>query len=212
MGKRLNGIPVDDAIGFVWRDSLVYLVSGWHDTDNVQDVQLYDAVRNRWSKATPIPGPGVFGHAGGGVGNTIVFIDGAARRAGGPKYALVPQSWIGTIDPARPTSISWNAGPEPHPGPARYRAAASGCGRYVIFAGGSANPYNYDGIGYDGRQSDPLDEVIGFDTKSGRWRTFLPAPLATMDHRALAVSGDTALIVDEPANAPIESKSPPNMM
>ena len=188
-------VPVDDAVSMAWRDSLVYLVSGWHDTDNVQHVQVYDVVRNRWSMATPIPGPGVFGHTGGGAGNTIVFIDGAARRPGGPKYSLVPQTWIGTIDPAHPTSIAWRASTEPHPGPPRYRAAAVGCGPFVLFAGGTANPYNYNGIGYDGAPSEPLADVMGYDTRSGRWRTFLPAPVATMDHRALALEGDTAMIV-----------------
>lgn len=188
-------VPVDDAVSYAWRDSLVYLVSGWHDTDNVQLVQVYDVVRNRWAMATPIPGPGVFGHTGGGAGNTIVFIDGAARRPGGPKYSLVPQSWIGEIDPARPTTIRWRPAEAPHPGPARYRAAAGTCGPLVLFAGGTDNPYNYDGIGYDGRPSEPQDGVFAFDTRNGRWRTFLPAPAATMDHRGLLMTGDTAVVV-----------------
>ena len=188
-------IAVDDAVSLVWRDSLVYLVSGWHDTDNVQQVQIYDVVKNRWSRATPIPGPGVFGHTGGGAGNTIVFIDGAARQPSGPKYRLVPQTWVGTIDPAHPASIAWRASAAPHPGPLRYRAAAASCGPFVLFAGGTANPYNYNGVGYDGVPSEPMTSVMAFDTRSGRWRNLLPAPTGTMDHRALAVRGDTAWIV-----------------
>lgn len=47
-------VPVDDAISGVFRDSLIYLVSGWHDTDNVPDVQIHDVVRNRWMAGTPV--------------------------------------------------------------------------------------------------------------------------------------------------------------
>ena len=49
-------LPVDDAVSGVWRDSLVYLISGWHDRDNVADVQIYDPSSDRWRRATPIPG------------------------------------------------------------------------------------------------------------------------------------------------------------
>ena len=41
-------VPVDDAVSGVWRDSLVFLVSGWHDRDNVADVQIYDPAADRW--------------------------------------------------------------------------------------------------------------------------------------------------------------------
>ena len=187
-------VAVDDAVSGVYRDSLVYLVSGWHDTDNVQLVQVYDVVHDSWSAATPIPGPGVFGHTGSLAGNTIVFVDGAVRQATGPKYALAGQTWIGTIDPHLPTAITWRAGPV-HPGRPVYRAAAAACGRFVIIAGGTNNPYNYNGIGYDGTPSEPLRSVMAYDTRAGAWRTLAPLPQATMDHRGLALMGDTAVVV-----------------
>jgi N-acetylneuraminic acid mutarotase len=188
-------VSVDDAVSVTWRDSLVYLISGWHNTDNVQSVQVYDAVKQAWSIATPIPGPGVFGHTGALAGNTIVYIDGAARQVAGPKYGLVPQTWTGEIDPARPLRIMWRATGVRHPGPPRYRGAAWGCGSQVVFAGGTANPYNYDGVGYDGNPSQPLSDVIAFDTRRATWLTLRPAPVATMDHRALLIRGDTAIVV-----------------
>ena len=187
-------VAVDDAVSGVWRDSLVFIVSGWHDTDNVRDVQVYDVVHDRWSNATPIPGRGVFGHTGGVVGSTIVFIDGAAKQANGAKYALVSQVWVGHIDPARPTVIRWTAGP-PHPGPTLYRAAAATCGTRLIIAGGTANPYNYNGIGYDTRPSDPLATVLEIDVSLLAWRTRAPMPVATMDHRGLARVGREGWIV-----------------
>lgn len=187
-------VPVDDATSGVWRDSLVYLVSGWHDTDNVRDVQVYDVVQNRWSVATPIPGAPVFGHSGTLAGNTFVFVDGAVRQSSGARYRLQPQTWLGTIDPANPLVIAWRAGPA-HPGPAVYRAAAGVCGPLVVIAGGTDNPYNYDGIGYDSVPSKPRAGVMAFDTRRGVWREIGALPVMTMDHRSLAVVGDVGMVV-----------------
>lgn len=187
-------VPVDDAVSGVFRDSLIYLVSGWHDTDNVRDVQIYDVMRDSWSRATPIPGPGVFGHSGSLANGVIVYVDGAVRQSTGAKYRLEPQTWVGTIDAAQPARITWSAGRK-HPGPALYRAAAGSCGPYIILAGGSANPYNYNGIGYDGQPSAPERGVLAFDTRDQSWRQLPPLATPTMDHRGLAVLGDTAWII-----------------
>jgi N-acetylneuraminic acid mutarotase len=187
-------VAVDDAVSGVWRDSLVYLVSGWHDTDNVQLVQVYDAVRNRWHVATSIPGPGVFGHSGALAGNVLLYIDGAARQPGPVKYGLVPQSWMGTIDPANPLHITWRRVSQ-HPGAPRYRAAAGACGRWVVIAGGTSNPYNYNGVGYNGEPSEPRAEVLAFDTRTGSWTSWPAAPRRTMDHRGLVVARDSAYVI-----------------
>jgi len=186
-------VPVDDAISGVHRDSLIYLVSGWHDTDNVRDVQVYDVAADRWSVGTPIPGPGVFGHGGGMAEGTIVFIDGARRSAGGPRYVNESQAWMGVVDSLSPTSIAWTRLPD-HPPPVRYRPAVASCGRFVVFAGGTDNPYNYDGIGYDGVPSAPLAGAMAYDTRQRVWLLLPSAPAATMDHRGLVIRRDTAWI------------------
>ncbi len=187
-------VPVDDATSGVWRDSLIYLVSGWHDRDNVRNVQVYDPFADRWAQATPIPGPGVFGHAGAIVGNTIVFGDGVRRTSVLPRYRIHAAAYRGDIDPGDPTRIDWRELP-PHPGPPLYRAAAAPFGSRVIFAGGTSNPYNYDGIGYDGEPSRPSDAVFAFDAQRGVWEAWPPKPLASMDHRAFAVLGKKLFIV-----------------
>jgi Kelch motif len=186
-------VAVDDAVSATWRDSLVYLVSGWHHTDNVPLVQVFDVVERRWTQATPIPGPGVFGHTGGIAGNTLVYVDGARRQAGKVRYGLEASSWAGEIDSANPLRIIWRRLP-PHPGPPIYRAAAAGCGSKVVIAGGTDNPYNYNGIGYDGVPAVPRRDVFAWDTRRGAWTTLAPAPTASMDHRALVVRGDTAVV------------------
>ncbi len=179
-------LPVDDAVSGVWRDSLVYLVSGWHDTGNVTEVQFYNPATDKWKGATPIPGTPVFGHTGSIVGNTIVYIDGARANSAGPRFTIEQSSWLGQIDPLDPTSVSWTR-IEAHPGPPLYRAAAGVTGDLVIFAGGTDNPYNYNGIGYDGMPSQPSQLVFAYNPTSDTWEQLDPLPLASMDHRGIAV-------------------------
>jgi hypothetical protein len=194
--SRAADIPVsiDDAVSVVYRDSLVYLISGWHDTSNVRLVQMYDVWRDAWYMATPINWVGVFGHTGAISGNTIVYIDGAIPQDSATKYRLEPQVWVGTIDRKQPHLITWRAG-TPHPGPPLYRAAAAQCGSMLVFAGGTDNPYNYNGIGYNGVPSVPSNRVLAFDTRRGTWQPLTALAQPTMDHRALAMVGDTGWLL-----------------
>lgn len=182
-------VPVDDAVALVYRDRYVYLVSGWHDSGNVNLVQVYDAIDDRWFQATPFPGRPVFGHAGGIVDGTIVICDGVAVRthAQGPRsFDAEASCYAGDVDPAEPRVIDWRL-LEHHGGPALYRMGATGSERLdmVIFAGGSANPYNYDGIGYDGRPSEPSARVFAYRVADGVWEELGSLPEASMDHRGL---------------------------
>jgi N-acetylneuraminic acid mutarotase len=189
-------VPVDDAVSGVWRDSLIYLVSGWHDRDNVDDVQIYDPAADRWMTATPIPGAPVFGHTGGIAGNTIVYIDGTRTLPEGrPRFRIEGSAWAGDIDPDHPEVIRWRRLP-PHPGPALYRGAAAGVSnRWVFFVGGSDNPYNYDGQGYDGVPSEPRAGAFAWDAQHGRWFTLPALSVATMDHRGIAILGPELFLV-----------------
>ena len=182
-------VPVDDTVALVYRDRYVYLVSGWHDTGNVNLVQVYDASEDRWFQATPFPGQPVFGHAGGMVDRTIVICDGVAVRThtDGPRsFDAEASCYTGEVDPADPRVIEWRR-LEHHGGPALYRMAATGSKRLgmIVFAGGSANPYNYDGIGYDGRPSEPSARVFAFRVADGHWEDLGSLPEASMDHRGL---------------------------
>ncbi len=187
-------VAVDDAVSVVYRDSLVYLISGWHDTANVQLVQLYDTVRDAWFAASPIVGSGVFGHSGGIAGQTIVYVDGAVPQNAVTKYRVAPQVWVGTIDRKKPTVIDWRAGGA-HPGPALYRAAVARCGSQVVFAGGTDNPYNYNGIGYDARPSQPSPLVLSFDPRRRAWQTLPALATPTMDHRGMSIVGDAGWLI-----------------
>jgi len=179
--------PVDDAVSGTYRDSLIYVVSGWRDTDNVRDVQIYDATQDEWLAATPFPGTPVFGHSGGLAGNTLVIVDGTRRNDVRPRYSIVNQAWRGDIDPAMPQNITWRRITN-HNGPALYRAAGGACGDHVIVVGGTDTPYNYSGIGYDGNPASPRDEIFAYDTRLDKWQSLGQAPEASMDHRALVTT------------------------
>lgn len=186
--------PVDDSVALVHHERYVYLVSGWHDVDNVVLVQSYDVVENRWRQATPFPGTPVFGHAGAIVDGRLLICDGVrvVHEAARARYAPSDECWQGTIGEQAPERIDWTRMPA-HPGPPRYRSAAIASDRGFLFVGGSANPYNYDGVGYDGRAAEPESDLLWLDRRRKFWQTE-PGP-AVMDLRALAVTtGGTYVI------------------
>jgi hypothetical protein len=182
-------IPVDDAVAVTFDDRYIYLVSGWHDLGNVNLVQRYDTRKDAWVQATPIPGPSVFGHAGGIVGNTIVYCDGVAIESHDDRprdFVAVPDCYLGIIDDEDGRRIDWRS-VDYHPGLPRYRMAAAGIPEVngVLFIGGSDNPYNYNGIGYNGQPSEPAQGALLFDIDTQGWQVLEFEGEATMDHRGL---------------------------
>ena len=182
-------VPLDDTVSGVWRNRLIYLVSGWSTDRTVTTVQAYDPEANRWRAATPIPGTPVFGHAGGLIDDTLVYCGGAKMLgAGGPKYGPSTECYRGDIDPADPTTIAWRA-IAGHPGAPRYRAAAgpvrTATHTGIMFAGGTATPYNYNGIGYDGRPAEPEAAAWLYDVAGDRWVAGPIVDTPSMDHRGL---------------------------
>lgn len=189
--------PVDDAVSAVWRDRYLVVVSGWHQTDNVPDVQLFDTRTQTWTASTPIIGPAVFGHAGGIAGDTLVYCDGVAvHPAQSPKFAITSGCYRGELDRRAPTQIAWREIERP-PTAGRYRAAAGRWGRSsnIVFAGGSSRAYNYNGIGYDGAPAEPTREVFAYDIAEDRWTQLPSLPEPRMDLRALAATDDGLWLV-----------------
>ena len=117
-------VAVHDAVVGLYRDRYVYVIGGGSQKDAVANVQVYDIAKDKWQQATPLPGTPVFGHAGGIVDDTIVFVDGAHRNpAGTPPYVASDECWTGKIDHKDITKIQWTQLPE-HPGTARLRICA----------------------------------------------------------------------------------------
>lgn len=191
-------IAVDDTVALVYADRYIYLISGWHDTDNVKDVQVFDSQNNLWFKATEYPAAAVFGHSGGIVDNQMIICDGVKVQVKGKNRNFVPSPVClkGVIDEKAPQNIKWMNLPH-HSHTAYYRMAASGDKSHnrVVFAGGSDNPYNYNGIGYNNIPSKASDLVFVFDLKSNNWVNNSIKIQATMDHRSLLTDGSSYYIV-----------------
>jgi len=104
------------------------------------------------------------------------------------------------------TKIEWTR-LQPHPGNARFRIAAGAgpiekkAGR-IYFSGGTDTPYNYDGIGYNGKPAEPSPVTFAFNDYTGYWETIsddnpepTPPTPPTMDHRGLLVTRHGLVIV-----------------
>lgn len=183
-------VPTDDAVSFVYQNRYIYLVSGWHNTGNIRDVQVYDTKEDSWFKATDYPGSPVFGHAGGIVENRFVIADGVAvvgkDENGRRQFDTVNEGWMGTIDPDNPAEITYRRLPQ-LPGRGHYRMGGEGDleGNRILFVGGTPNAYNYTGIGYNGEPSDPKKHVFAWDFTKDNWVAYKDKPVASMDHRGL---------------------------
>jgi N-acetylneuraminic acid mutarotase len=158
-------VAVGDSVIGVYHDRYIYLVSGRSNREVVNNVQVYDTEKGKWAQATPVPGTPVFGHAGALVDDTIIYVDGARKNPSGssPRYVAFDECWMGKIDHHDRTKIQWTKLPN-HPGTARYRIAAGGSEKdqKIYFAGGTDDPYDYNGIGYDGKPSEP--SPVTFDS------------------------------------------------
>jgi hypothetical protein len=191
-------VAVHDSVVGVFRERYVYVVGGGSKKDAVPNVQVYDIAKDKWQQATPLPGTPVLGHAGGLVDDTIVYVDGAHRHeAGTPSYVASDECWMGKIDHKEVTKIQWTKLPE-HPGTARFRigAAASEKERKIYFSGGSATPYDYNGVGYDGHPAEPSTVTFAFNARSGQWETVNEdTPDASMDLRGLLVTREGLVLL-----------------
>ncbi len=188
-------VPIDDQVQAVWRDSLIFVVTGWSNNTNVPNVQIYNPYTDTWAAGTPTTNNNnykAFGASGMIVGDTIYYNGGAALGFNFPARAHLRK---GVIDPQDPTQISWDI-PSDNPGDAGYRMAAAVHGNRVFWIGGSGVTYNYDGIAYNGSGGvDPLARILSYDTQSQTWDEGLGAPYQVMDLRGAARIAPTQYII-----------------
>jgi len=101
-------IPIDDHVQAVWNDSLIYVITGWTNTANVPNVQIYDPANDNWSVGTATPNNSLykaFGASGTIIGNTIYYHGGAVSSG---NFSGQTTLRVGQIDPNNPTQITWN--------------------------------------------------------------------------------------------------------
>lgn len=187
--------PVDDMTTFTYKNRYIYLVSGWHDNENVNLVQIYDTIKDSWKRGTDYPGTPVFGHAGGIVENKFVIADGVAvvgkTDKGRRIFGTVNEGWMGIIDPKDYTKITYRRLPQ-LPGKGHYRMGGIGdvTSNRVIFVGGTDNGYNYNGVGYNGIPGKASKHVFAWDLTKNKWVVLKDKPFASMDHRGMVKLGN----------------------
>ncbi|QTH64519.1 galactose oxidase [Psychrosphaera ytuae] len=180
-------VPVDDSVALSYQDRYIYLVSGWHNDGNVNLTQVYDIETDSWFQASPFLGKAVFGQAGAISDNVMVVCDGVETVANPNRrrsFGDVAQCLKGTIDKNNPAKVDWRTIPHPT-ADAHYRMAAASYKGAIYMIGGSNNPYNYDGMGYDGKPAPASSHVWRFDVSNNQWQIIQPSKTSTMDHRGL---------------------------
>jgi len=141
-------VATDDHVQAVWRDSLLYVVTGWSNSSNIRFTQIYDPTTDSWSNVTFLPNDVrylSFGASGAIVNDTIYYF-GGARSEG--QFGIQNGLRKGVINPSNPTEIEWSIS-EPGNDINGYRMAATTIADEVHWIGGSNNTYNFDGIAYD---------------------------------------------------------------
>jgi len=191
--------PVADTVVGVYRDRYIYLVGGWSKSGAVQTVQIYDVEKEKWIQGTTLPGEPVFGHAGTIVGDTIIYVDGARKNpsAGQPSYIASQDCWMGRIDHKDPAKIEWTKLPE-HPGTARFHIAvgASEKDGRIYFSGGGDLPYDFKGVGLDGKPVEPSALTFAYNLRTRQWESInASTPNPVLDSRHLLVTPEKLVFI-----------------
>lgn len=182
-------IPIDDHVQTIYRDSLIYVVTGWSNTGNVPDVQVYDTHTDSWAFGTETPNNNnykCFGASGEIIGDTLYFYGGAAGFSFGARSQLRK----GYINPIDPTDVTWFV-VDPNPAIKAYRSAAGLTNGAVHWIGGSSVTYNYNGIAYNGSGPvAPSEQVVSYNPVSGDLTSEMLAGLP-MDLRGIGNGSST---------------------
>lgn len=139
--------PIDDHVQAVWRDSLIFVVTGWSNTRNVPDVQIYNPYLDFWSTGSSTPNLSsykAFGASGYILKDTIYYFGGVKDN---PTFQTTNFLRKGVIDKNNPTQIDWSV-VNSNNGEPLYRGACSGHNKTIFWIGGAEKGYNFDALEY----------------------------------------------------------------
>jgi N-acetylneuraminic acid mutarotase len=183
-------IAIDDHVQAVWRDSLIYVITGWSNTTNVNAVQIFNPKANNWLIGDAVPNNNLykaFGASGTIVGDTIYYFGGASNGTNFPATNILRKGIINATDP---TKINWSytALPQLY----GYRMACTQVDDYVCWIGGSAQSYNYNGIAYsNGQGVANLNRALFYNYKTGAI-IIDSSNIYNMDYRGLGNLNNTS--------------------
>ncbi|NVK65480.1 MAG: hypothetical protein HWE22_12890 [Flavobacteriales bacterium] len=188
-------IPIDDHVQAVYKDSLIFVVTGWSNTANRPEVQIYDIYFDQWQVGTSVPNDNffkAFGASGTIIGDTLYYHGGVSGS-----FSFVARTYVrkGFINPIDPTDITWEQINDA-PGDAGYRSACSSAGNTVFWVGGAPTAYNYDGIAYDGSGGvNPSARILHFNLYDYQYSDEVSEPYGVMDLRGIAKLSNNRWII-----------------
>ena len=187
-------VPIDDQVQAVWKDSLLYVVTGWSNNTNVTNVQIFNPTTNQWLVGTVLPNESdyrVFGGAGIIIGDTIYYAGGAKSTFNFPAASVFRK---GIINPNDPTDITWSK--ENLPEAKGYRMAAAVYNGQGVWLGGSDVTYNFNGIAYNNTGGvSPLDRTTVFDPQNSNFFQSNGNMPAVMDLRGAAQINENEVVI-----------------
>ncbi|MFT4599987.1 MAG: hypothetical protein ACI857_000155 [Arenicella sp.] len=187
-------VPIDDQTQCVWRDSLIYVITGWSNSGNVPNIQIYDPALDSWSVGTDLPDDNfhkAFGSSGTIIGDTIFYYGGAST---GWNFPARKDLRKGVINSSDPTQITWTL--EEEGINSNYRSACISHGSNIFWVGGSETSYNYNGIAYNGSGGvEPAYSISRYDAQSQIWFEGTGSPFGIMDMRGSGQVSATSWVV-----------------
>lgn len=156
---------IDDQVQAVWKDSLIYVATGWSDSLNVGLVQVFNPALNQWQYGTSLPDEysyNVFGGSGTIVGNKFFYTGGAGNRQN-KNFPIQSYMRTGEINPEDPLEILWQTQKIEDAG--IYRSGAIILNNQPAWIGGASLSYNYNGIAYTKQPAEPLAQILIYDVK-----------------------------------------------
>ncbi len=188
-------VPIDDQVQAVWNDSLIYVVTGWSQNNNVNNVQIYDPANDSWQMGTSVPNNSiykVFGSNGTILNDTLYYFSGAWFTSNFPNSTYLRK---GAINPDNPTEISWSHF-TPDPQISAYRPACTSVHGKIFWIGGSNTTYNYDGIAYNGSGTvPPNNQSFVYRPSDHTWESDRTYDQLPMDLRGIAEISETTKII-----------------
>lgn len=184
-------LAIDDHVQAVWRDSLIYVITGWSNTTNRPNVQIYDPANDNWLVGDAVPNNNLyksFGASGSIIGDTIYYFGGASSSG---SFNVQNQLRKGVINPNDPTEISWSFS-VPDNQIKGYRMASTTVFDHVHWIGGSTVTYNFDGIAYNGSGGvSPANRDLYLDRNNDEQWVQSSVNEFPMDLRGIASINDT---------------------
>lgn len=180
--------PVHDHVQTVWRDSLIFVISGQSNGSNLSEVQVFNPYFSSWLSGTSVPNDNqfkAFGASGYILGDTIYYY-------GGAEDSTLPTATKklrkGVINPDNPTDISWEVS-NSQPQTTHFLGASSGHNNTMFWVGGSKDAYRFNTMKYDTNQlANPLNYLIEYNIKNNNYQ-YWEIPSSMMDLRSIAKLG-----------------------